>query len=199
MTSTPTPFLSSPVEISNFVPSFAIVPKRPPPCCVYVFFSLFGPICLVRFIVTFLGNFFLLTLLYLFETDFPFDSLTRWGILRLLNKIFCLGILAATPFRPFASNYFFSMGCATEPIKGPANTANKGLIGKNFPFCCPRLLRLPPIYQTPLSTDCFLILKSHRLDVRCYVFCDVALTHSLINCRGTLLLNVPKFLALAFL
>ena len=42
------------------------------------------------------------------------------------------------------------------------------------------LLRLPPMYQIPLLTDCFVILRSCRLHVKCYMFYDVMLNRLVV-------------------
>ena len=55
-------------------------------------FLFLGPICVVRFTVTFRGKFHLLTLSYLAKIDCPLGSLTRCGVTLLLNTIFRLGI-----------------------------------------------------------------------------------------------------------
>ena len=91
----------------GFVPSLAIVPRIFPPACFLCPLLLLGPICLVRFTVTFRGKFHLLTLSYLAKIDCPLGSLTRCGVTLLLNAIFRLGISAATsPPNPSTTNYF---------------------------------------------------------------------------------------------
>ena len=77
------------------------------------------------------------------------------------------------------------MGAANAPI------------GKN-PNLCLLLFPLPPIYQTPRLTDCFFILKIHRLLGQCYMFCDVKLAPVAITRTNTHQVNVPIFLTLVF-
>ena len=67
-----------------------------------------------------------------------------------------------------SSIFFFKTGSTTEPSSGPAKDPSMAPTGKKILFCV-RLLHFPPIYQTPLLNDSFLILKSHRLVARCYV------------------------------
>ena len=102
---TPSPFISSPVEVSASVPSLAVVPNMLPPVCVLRFLLFRGPICLVRLTVTFRGKFHLLTLSYLATNDCPFGNRTLCGVTRLLNIIFCLQISTATS--SFTTHYFF--------------------------------------------------------------------------------------------
>ena len=70
-----------------------MVPKRLPLHCI-CFLWFLGPICLVLVIAMFLRRFLLLTPSYLARNDCPFGSHTHCGVVRLLNKLFCLGISA---------------------------------------------------------------------------------------------------------
>ena len=104
LTPTPSPFLSIPVEVSAFVPSFAMAPKRLLLRCALRFLWFLGQISLVLVMVTFLGRFLLLTLSYLARNDCPLGNRTCCGIVRLL-KIFCLGISVSVLSSP--TKYFF--------------------------------------------------------------------------------------------
>ena len=106
LTPTPSPYLNSPVEVSATVPSFANIPKRFLPFCVLCLLLFLDPICLAHFTVTLRGKFRLLTLLCLTKNDCPFGSLTHCGIMRLLNIIFYLGILAVTSSFNFSTSYY---------------------------------------------------------------------------------------------
>ena len=108
LTPTTSSFLSNPVEVSAFHPTFANVPKRFRSCCVLCLLLFLGPICIVHFTVTLQGKFRLLTLSYLTKNDCPFGSLTHCGIARLLNIIFCLGILAVMSSFNFSTTYYIS-------------------------------------------------------------------------------------------
>ena len=108
LTPTRSPFLSNPVEVSAFVPSFANVPKRFPPFHVLLLLLFLGSICLVRFTVTLRVKFCLLTLSYLAKNDCLFGSLTHCGVTRYLNITFFLGISAATSSFNFSISYYFS-------------------------------------------------------------------------------------------
>ena len=167
----PIPFFKRLVGASALAPSFTMLPKRLPSCCVLRYFCLLSPICHIRVIVTLLGKTFLLTLSYLARKDFLFSNVTRRGVMRHLNSIFlCRYIEGDAVF--FDQIFFFTTGPARAPNAGPANDPNIAPTGKNPPFCL-RFLRLPPMYQTPFLTDCFLILKNHRLAATCYKFCDI--------------------------
>ena len=167
LTPTPRPVLSIPVVFSAFVPCFVMVSERLPPRYALRFLWFLGPTCLVLVIVAFLGRFLLLTLSYLARNNCPFGSRTCCGIVCLLNKIFCSGI-SASASSTCIKYFFFKTGSTTEPSSGPAKDPSMAPTGKKILFCV-RLLHFPPIYQTPLLNDSFLILKSHRLVARCYV------------------------------
>lgn len=66
---TPSPFFNRPVDVRALVTSFKMFPKRLLPYCVLHFLCLLSPICCVLVMVTFLGRFFLLNLLYLARKD----------------------------------------------------------------------------------------------------------------------------------
>lgn len=160
---TPIPFFKRLVGVSALAPSFTMLPKRLPSCCILHY------LCLLNSI--FLGKIFLLTLSYLARKDFLFSNVTRRGVMRHLNSIFLSRYIDGDAIF-FHQIFFFTTGPARAPNAGPANDPNIAPTGKNPPFCL-RFLRLPPMYQTPFLTDCFLILKNHRLAATCYKFCDI--------------------------
>ena len=141
----------------------------------------------------FLRRFLLLTPSYLARNDCPFGSHTHCGVVRLLNKLFCLGISACLLSPSIFLRLVAQMSLAVAQLKIRVWLP----LEKKNPFCV-RFLLFPPIYQTPLLTVCFFILKSCYLVVRCYMFCDVRSVHCSTNHTSTHLLNAPKFFALAF-
>ena len=88
---------------------------------------------------------------------------------------------------------FFITARPNEPNMGAASAP----MGKNPPFCL-HLFRLPPIFQAPHLSSCFFTLKSCRLFVQCYMFCDVKLALAMITRTNTGQANMPISLTLVF-
>ena len=104
---TPSPFFSRPGDVSALAHSFAMFPKRLPPCCVLRFLYLLGLICPVLVMVTFLGKTFPLTLSYPARKDSQFGNITYRGATHRLNNIFCIGFSTAVQSSFFSTKDFF--------------------------------------------------------------------------------------------
>ena len=182
---------SKTLGVSKLFPKLNTLPNMPASCYVLRFLCLLGPIVRAVFIVTFAGKFFLLTHSYLTKNERPSGKVTRCDVTCRLNNILFLYISSAST--PSTAKKFFITTRPNEPNMGAASAP----MGKNPPFCL-HLFRLPPIFHAPHLSSCFFILKSWRLFVQCYMFCDVKLALAVITRTSTGQANMPKSLTLVF-